>query len=931
MFWDTSDTLLTIDGGTGNVSTTVSYENGSSTLVIDVLSDFTNASSVTISGLSYISSSTVNAATTTRDLKWTGQGQAPPFVRDTRTVTIRGRLALAEHSSGQEADKFAASSTNANAEMFAFELAPRDESASTTLVVDLSGITEILTGELQEPQIFYDDNANGMVDEGFEGPRFGPGSVNISGDTGTITFSTLTNIISAASSRYILTATTTNLLAGDTITFSLSTSSVNASGTISKAALVLNSSTTVSNAVHTVNAASRNQRSFRWQDDDGANVNSNTAMVASGTAVTGIRIGQRLTLRMQADNDGAGDGGIAYKLQYQRNGTSSTWSDVASGNEIRPSEGLAGANGASITSAVAATNARTFTNGVWTEGTAVSNSQTLPNNNYTELGFMLETGNATTSASSTYYFRVVKTDDSVIGTYTEFPSLTTVAPASNTIQYSKVATSSIPTGTSSLTYFFDDADYTNVDADDGVRSTSTATANHPVFLFRTKVATSSHPIKVTWNGQYSAASSTFLEIYRKGGTNAWVIMNSTSGPAVDTDFTLTGSAATSVSEYYDADGSNFWVYARVRQATTTSNFRTDQIKFEFIPITDSTADQTFEVNDAATAISQLRVKAASTTPVVTAANDIRITIPNSLNMKWATSTTVATLGGSASGNVSTTVTYPDEKTLLINVETNFAANDDLNVSGLSFTNFTSASASTSLQAFYGGSTSTTPEAVDAKIKQVRGQYALVAHTAGQQANKLDFVANSTSSEFLSFQITPTGESATSTQIVINLTDIQGILTVDVTSTQLFMDLDNDGVVDAGEPQVASTGTPSISGSNGTITFTGSFAVTSTRNLILYATLSDIQPGEGINFEVSPSSFSATGQTSEIALVGSGTSQNARHNKPSNRGGGGGAFGGAPPWVANVGGGSGGGGGQEGTPPGGGNVGGGSGGGGGEAP
>ena len=88
----------------------------------------------------------------------------------------------------------------------------------------------------------------------------------------------------------------------------------------------------------------------------------------------------------------------------------------------------------------------------------------------------------------------------------------------------------------------------------------------------------------------------------------------------------------------------------------------------------------------------------------------------------------------------------------------------------------------------------------------------------------------------------------------------------------------------------------------------------------------------MNLAVSSGGFTATGQTSQIALVGSGTGQNARHNKPGSKGGGSPGEG-APPSVANVGGGSpGGGGGQEGTPPGGGQQGGGGpGGGGGEAP
>ncbi len=936
LFWDTSQTTITTSSpSSGLVSSTVSYTDSSSTLLLTVLTDFANASSVTFSGLKYIASSTVNKATTTRDLRW--QGQYSEAARDaSSTITIIGALDVGQHSAGQVVGQFAASDTYANAPLFAFQLKPTGEDASSTVDIQLSSITGVAASDINAAKIYWDKNANGTVDSG-DPVAWDSGSVSVSGATGDILFSTPSSTPNGTSTRLILLATTTNLLAGDTITFGLAASNVTATGTTAGVALSPTSATAPSNVAHTVSAASRTQRSFRWQDDDGLSVNSNTNMAGADTIITGVKIGQRLTLRAQLDNDGGGDSGVAYRLQYQANGTSSTWSDIASGNAIRPAMGLAGSNGDAITSAVAASNNRTFANGIWTSGESVSNSETLLNNRYTELGFVIDTASAATG--TTYYFRVINngTGNPIDGYPVNVGLSTIINDASNTIQYSKQNLNSLPTGTSSLKYFFDDLDYTNVASDDTASSTITATStNFPMFMFRIKTATTTHPIKTTWKGQQTNSTTTLIEIYRFGSTNAWIPIGSTSSNPVSSDFSFSGRTATSVTEYYQADGANWWSYIRVRQnaVSSTASLRTNLIDISYQPAGDSGSNQTFTVNDAATSISQLRIKAASTTPVITPANGIRIVIPDSVNMLWATSTTSATLGGSASGNVSSTVSYPNSKTLLLNVTSSFASNDDLTVSGLSFTNFTTSSAAASLAFFYGGSTSTNPDYVDTKTKTIKGQYVLGAHAAGQQPNKWDTNGNSVTDTLLNFQIAPVGESATNTQLVINLTDIQGIVSADVTSSQLFMDLNNNGAIDAGEPQVGSTGTVSISGSSGTITFSGSFVVTSTRNMILRSTVNDLQPGDGANFFVSSDGFTASGQTSQLALAASGTSQSARHNKPSAHGGGGGAFGGAPPWAANVGGGGQGSGGGE-APGGGGspppNQGGGSGGGGGEAP
>src|SRR5439155_1147177 len=134
--------------------------------------------------------------------------------------------------------------------------------------------------------------------------------------------------------------------------------------------------------------------------------------------------------------------------------------------------------------------------------------------------------------------------------------------------------------------------------------------------------------------------------------------------------------------------------------TAAADSRTIQV---VQPTIASAASQAFVVADPATAISAITITDAST-PSITKNDGIRIRIPATFNMTWNTALTTATVGGSASGKVSKTVTYADGgKTLVITVSANFAGGDQLVVSGLQYTSFTAASAPGYLQLVVSGS------------------------------------------------------------------------------------------------------------------------------------------------------------------------------------------------------------------------------------
>ena len=102
----------------------------------------------------------------------------------------------------------------------------------------------------------------------------------------------------------------------------------------------------------------------------------------------------------------------------------------------------------------------------------------------------------------------------------------------------------------------------------------------------------------------------------------------------------------------------------------------------------SAANQSFVVGQASTADSSITIT-DSTGGAVTESNDLRITIPSDFGMKWDTTKTSVTVTGTASSRVSAVVTYENlNKTLVLNVTSNFATGEYIIVTGLSFTNFT---------------------------------------------------------------------------------------------------------------------------------------------------------------------------------------------------------------------------------------------------
>jgi hypothetical protein len=99
----------------------------------------------------------------------------------------------------------------------------------------------------------------------------------------------------------------------------------------------------------------------------------------------------------------------------------------------------------------------------------------------------------------------------------------------------------------------------------------------------------------------------------------------------------------------------------------------------------SSASQIFAVGDASTAAGTITITDAAT-PTITASHDIRIRIPSDLALTWDPAVTSVTITGSGASKVNTTVSYTTANSIVvIAVNTSFAANNQIVVTGLKLT------------------------------------------------------------------------------------------------------------------------------------------------------------------------------------------------------------------------------------------------------
>ncbi|MFC1678464.1 hypothetical protein ACFLZ9_01860, partial [Patescibacteria group bacterium] len=328
------------------------------------------------------------------------------------------------------------------------------------------------------------------------------------------------------------------------------------------------------------------QTSYILENDDGNSVNSDSAEVLASTTLTNVLIGERINVRLQIENNG-GDttGAKVYKLQFDKD-FSGSWTDVGAATEISYSYGLSDeVGGTTINQYKAAVNTNTWKDGDWYDGASYgpayqTNSYTLPQNQYTEFVFAVETSKATITA--TYRFRLYNnTDSEELDDYSNYATISTIATDNK--RYSKELTGSLSTDSSDLTYFLDHEGYGDVLADDSARDHATSSSEYPVFMFATKHTNNTDAASSTWNGQSTVGATTnniFLQVYRAGSINDWVTVATNTAALANNDFNLIGGINSSLSEYY-AIGN--WIFWRAYQESGSQTLKTDYYTANFSP------------------------------------------------------------------------------------------------------------------------------------------------------------------------------------------------------------------------------------------------------------------------------------------------------------------------------------------------------------
>jgi hypothetical protein len=298
------------------------------------------------------------------------------------------------------------------------------------------------------------------------------------------------------------------------------------------------------------------------------------------------------------------------------------------------------------------------------------------------------------------------------------------------------------------------------------------------------------------------------------------------------------------------------------------------------PTVASTGDQKFYYNQSSTYALPVTITATGGNQIL-GANELRLAISTSTcSMRFDTSVTSLTMLGTAWGDDITTsiVSYEGggggDSVMVISVQNDFEENDYITVSNFKFTNFTGVNAAANcLVVFTGGQTDYTADATDSAYVTITGQMTRGEHTQSQQTNQINTTAVAYPNTILyRFRITNGGENANVSSLVLNIADLHGIWTGDISSPALFIDYDGQGDIDGGDTQVGGTGVVSTS----TITFSSSFTATTTRDYLFRASLNNIFSGDGITLKTG--SINSTGVTTAASINESGNSSYATHIK-----------------------------------------------------
>jgi len=305
----------------------------------------------------------------------------------------------------------------------------------------------------------------------------------------------------------------------------------------------------------------------------------------------------------------------------------------------------------------------------------------------------------------------------------------------------------------------------------------------------------------------------------------------------------------------------------------------------------------FYLGEATTTLGTITIIEATSTATIATTTDLRLTIATTTtDFRFDTNTTTLTFGGTASGKVSSTVSYEDAgATLVIDVTSDFSANDTLIINGVSVGSFVAISTTTSRLALHtDGNTIGAPTSFATETIHITGSLLLSNHTLGQVSNQFSF-QNKNDEVLFAFNLAAVGENATVTDMVVTLSGVQNLGTNNLTDFRLYRDNNSNRTLDGGDTLIDAAGILTINGQNGAVTFNNNFVATSSANYIVTGDMTGVGSGASVVFKLQPIGITGIGSISTSNPYIIDTLISIQHNRHNSGGGGSSAaIGGAAP-------------------------------------
>jgi hypothetical protein len=164
-----------------------------------------------------------------------------------------------------------------------------------------------------------------------------------------------------------------------------------------------------------------------------------------------------------------------------------------------------------------------------------------------------------------------------------------------------------------------------------------------------------------------------------------------------------------------------------------------------------------------------------------------------------------------------------------------------------------------------------------------GSTTLTDHDATQVNNNFNFM-NKTNEALFAFKLIPVTGTSTITNLTLTLSGAKDINTADFTNIRLYKDYDADANYDASDGEV-SAGVMSLSGANGTITFSTTFTSTTTENYLVVADWNAPGGRSSLNIDLYGDNITATDENGIHDFLGS--IRRVQHTRLATYSGGGG--------------------------------------------